>query len=324
MRGSTRADAAAGSILAPGTHGGDAGAVARALGVEPSALVDLSSSLNPFAPDVPALATGYLDALRAYPDPTVATVALAAAMGVDPDRLLLTNGGAEAIALVAHHLRRGSIVEPEFSLYRRHLEHVDAAAPRWRSNPGNPSGHLALPSDEAAVWDEAFYPLATGCWSRGDQESWRLGSLTKLWACAGLRLGYVLAPTAQAARTLRRRQPEWSVNGLALALMAPLLERTDLDGWAVSIVASRHELAAALRTGLADAGCAGAIVHDTDVNWLLVELPMPAVTARSQLAHAGVLVRDATSFGLPTTIRVALPRPADVERVVRSFASLRP
>ena len=54
-----------------------------------------------------------------------ATVALAAAMGVDPDRLLLTNGGAEAIVLVAAHLPVGQVTAPEFSLYGKHLAAID-------------------------------------------------------------------------------------------------------------------------------------------------------------------------------------------------------
>ena len=72
---------------------------------------------------------------------------------VDPDRLLLTNGGAEAIALVGAELG-GRVEEPDFALYPR------GGGPLWRSNPHNPTGRLARgPAD---VWDEAFYPLATG------------------------------------------------------------------------------------------------------------------------------------------------------------------
>ena len=60
-----------------------------------------------------------------------------------PARLLLTNGGAEAIALVAAELGPGWVDEPDFSLYRRHLPAIDPDGPRWRSNPHNPTGRLA-------------------------------------------------------------------------------------------------------------------------------------------------------------------------------------
>ena len=127
----------------PGAHGGDGARLAAALGVDPSTVLDLSASMNPCAPDVTALAARHLDSLRRYPDATAATAATAAALGVDADRVVLTNGGSEAIALVAQDLFEGDVHDPEFSLYRRHLAVVDAGGGRWRSNPNNPTGELA-------------------------------------------------------------------------------------------------------------------------------------------------------------------------------------
>src|SRR5690606_15432930 len=49
-------------IPPPGPHGGDGPAVAHALGINPTAVVDLSMSLNPFAPDVAALVRRHADA----------------------------------------------------------------------------------------------------------------------------------------------------------------------------------------------------------------------------------------------------------------------
>ena len=91
----------------------------------------------------------------------------------------------------------------EFSLYARHLAEAvdpaeDPAAPRIRSNPNNPTGRLAGAGETAAVWDEAFYPLATGVWTRGDRRrtgGGGLGSLTKVFACPGLRVGLRRTPT---------------------------------------------------------------------------------------------------------------------------------
>jgi hypothetical protein len=82
---------------------------------------------------------------------------------------------------------------PEFSLYARHLQALRREAGRWQSNPNNPTGELAAPDAEAAVWDEAFWSLATGTWTRGDADRGAVvvGSLTKLFACPGLRVGYV-------------------------------------------------------------------------------------------------------------------------------------
>src|SRR5204863_4411610 len=81
------------TVPPPGLHGGDGPAVAEALGLDPSSVLDLSVSLNPFAPDVRALALGHLDALTRYPAPERATCALGAAVRVDASRVVLTNGG---------------------------------------------------------------------------------------------------------------------------------------------------------------------------------------------------------------------------------------
>jgi histidinol-phosphate/aromatic aminotransferase/cobyric acid decarboxylase-like protein len=297
----------------PGAHGGDGARLAAALGVDPSAVLDLSASMNPCAPDVTALAARRLDALRRYPDATAATIATAAALGVDPDRVLLTNGGSEAIALVAQDAFEGDVRDPEFSLYRRHLAVVDegggqdGGGRRWRSNPNNPTGELAAPDDEAAVWDEAFWPIATGTWTRGDaaRGATIVGSLTKLFACPGLRVGYVLAPDAASADRLRWRQPLWSVNGLACALVPELLDLADLEGWAQATRSLQRELAGVLRS-------AGYRAEAPAAPWVLVS---PAGDLRDRLARSGILVRDCGSFGLADTVRMGLPGPGGLERV---------
>jgi histidinol-phosphate/aromatic aminotransferase/cobyric acid decarboxylase-like protein len=299
---------------ASGQHGGDAAAIARARGIDPNAMVDLSASMNHFAPDVTALLSAQLACdpglVGRYPDAAHASHQLAEAMGVDPDVVVLTNGGAEAIALVAAESPIGSVVDPEFSLYRRHLATVDSHAPRWRSNPSNPLGALAAATETAGVWDEAFYPIATGQWTRGDAEVWRVGSLTKLWNCPGLRLGYAIAPSLQAASRIRHRQPQWAVNGLALALVPDMLDQTDLPGWHGSIAHARREFATAL-------SALGYAVQDTCVNWVLVDRP----DLRAALIPHGVVVRDCTSFGLPGLHRVALPPASHFDRVLAAFAA---
>jgi histidinol-phosphate/aromatic aminotransferase/cobyric acid decarboxylase-like protein len=285
-------------LPAGGPHGGDGVRLARALGVDVSAVLDLSASLNPLAPDPTPVLAHHLDAIGRYPDPGPATAALAAAMGVDADRLVLTNGGSEAIALVANQLEAGWVDEPDFSLYRRHLRTLDPAAGRWRSNPHNPSGLLARPGETALVWDEAFWPLASGTWTRGDTESGSIvvGSLTKLLACPGLRVGYILCPGPDLAARLARQQPQWALNGLAAAGLPGLLDTVDLPGWAGEVARLRTRLSRAL----ADAGYRP---QPSDANWVLV----PAPQLRSRLAAQAICVRDCASFGLPGTVRIAVP-----------------
>jgi histidinol-phosphate/aromatic aminotransferase/cobyric acid decarboxylase-like protein len=284
-------------------------AVARALGRSPDDLLDLSVSLNPCAPAAWPLVRDAARTIARYPDPGEATALMADALGVPADRVLLTNGGAEAIALVAAEHPIGWVEEPEFSLYRRHLTAVRRGAPAWRSNPGNPLGRLAAPEDQAFVWDESFHPLATGHWTRGDDHSYRIGSLTKVWACPGLRLGYVIAPDAAARDALAARQPRWSVNALALAVVPGMLAETDLVGWAATIRSLRADLVDLLTAY-------GLSVGRSEGNWVLVA---GAGHLRRPFAQRGVLVRDCTSFGLPGTVRIAVP---DGSGLVRLAAAL--
>jgi threonine-phosphate decarboxylase len=308
--------AAHGLVPPAGAHGGDVERVAEALRCERSEILDLSASFNPDAPDVAALAKTELDSLSRYPDPTGATAAMAAALETTADSVLLTNGGAEAIALVAADLGRAAVGGPEFSLYARHLaETVDPAddpdAPRISSNPNNPTGRLAAPTDTVAVWDEAFYPLATGLWTRGDVAAGRaavvVGSLTKVFACPGLRVGYVHADPAVIAR-LSERQPRWALNGLAAAVVPELFARADLPRWAATTARRRAALAAAIPG-----------VEPSDANFVLAQVEDGAAAARARLARRGVLVRDCTSFGLPGHVRIAVPDEVGLARLVAAW-----
>jgi histidinol-phosphate/aromatic aminotransferase/cobyric acid decarboxylase-like protein len=278
------------------------------LGLDPGAILDLSASFNPVAPDPAEVVAKHLDGLRHYPDARDATGALAAALGVARERVLLTNGGAEAIALVAAAVG-GTVAEPDFGLYPRTGPggHRPGPAgpgghrpgPRWRSNPHNPTGRLARDHARSGVWDEAFYPLATGHWTRGDADRGAtvVGSLTKVFACPGLRLGYVLAPEEQLIAALTVRQPHWSVNGLATASLPGLLERADLPTWAGAVALLRADLHALLAAH-------GLDPQPSDANFVLAT---HADGLRARLAPEGVVVRDCASFGLPGCARIAVP-----------------
>jgi histidinol-phosphate/aromatic aminotransferase/cobyric acid decarboxylase-like protein len=300
------------SVVPPaGDHGGDGRRVAAALGLDPSSVLDLSASMNPVAPDPRPLLARHLHATQRYPDPAPATAALAEVLAVDRRRLLLTNGGSEAIALVGAEVRRGWVEEPDFSLYRRHLETLEPGAPLFRSNPHNPTGVLAGAEDRAEVWDEAFYPLATGSWTRGDADrgSVVVGSLTKVLACPGLRLGYVLAPDAELLERLARRQPCWSVNGLASDALPALLATVDLPAWAVAITELRQQLVdLLLRHGLQP--------RPSAANYVLVAR---AAGLRQRLARQGVIVRGCASFGLSDHVRIAVPDAGGLDRLAAAL-----
>jgi histidinol-phosphate/aromatic aminotransferase/cobyric acid decarboxylase-like protein len=88
------------------------------------------------------------------------------------------------------------------------------------------------------------------------------------------------------------------VSSLACAAVPELLDLADLKGWAATVAAWRDDLVGVLaRHGLtADA---------SDANWVLVDAP----DLRARLAAHAVAVRDCTSFGMPGTVRIAVPDP---------------
>jgi histidinol-phosphate/aromatic aminotransferase/cobyric acid decarboxylase-like protein len=299
-----------------GAHGGDGARVAAALGLAPDAVLDLSASLNPFAPDVVALAGRHLGALRRYPDVDEAERLVAVMVDVPAERLVLTAGGAQAIALVAAHLGAGWVEEPDFSLYRRHLPRLDPGAPPWRSDPHNPSGALAPaggPAPADAVWDEAFLPLGAGTWTRR-RPGWALGSLTKAFACPGLRLGYAIAPTEDDAAALRAHRPAWAVGGVACAVLPELVAAADPQGWTAQIADARKATVAVLEQH-------GLQPLPSDAPWLLVPR---AAGLRDALARRAVVVRDCTSFGLPGHVRVAVPDDEGLDRLDAALAAVGP
>jgi histidinol-phosphate/aromatic aminotransferase/cobyric acid decarboxylase-like protein len=217
-------------------------------------LVDLAVNVHQ-APMPPWLRTAIarsLDDLARYPDPTEAEHALAAAHHRKATDVLATSGAAEAFTLTARlrQWRKPVVVHPQFtepdvalesagttpvhvSLNTNCLFTLDAdAIPDDADlvvigNPTNPTGvrHLAstlrsLTRDgRLVVVDEAFND--DGVESLADVRIPGLlvvRSLTKLWAIAGLRAGYVLGEPDTIAR-LRDLQPPWSVSTPAAAAM---------------------------------------------------------------------------------------------------------
>ncbi|GIU83531.1 MAG: threonine-phosphate decarboxylase [Acidimicrobiales bacterium] len=294
-----------------GDHGDDLLRVAAALGRPPEDFLDLAVSCNPVAADMTGLLVRHAAAIRRYPDPAPLREAFSTMLGVEPDMLLFTNGASEAIALLAATLGPGRVEEPEFGLFPRG---GDASAPRWISDPNNPTGLLAPPDREADVRDESFWPLATGTWTRGDARIATVGSFTKLFACPGLRLGYVVAD-AELVRELGARQPRWSVSSLAIACVTEALTRVDVPSQASRVAELRRELSALFESH-------GLHPRPSDACWILVDVG-DAARFRAELALRGVLVRDCTSFGMPETVRVAVPRLEGLKRLDEVLRELR-
>lgn len=144
-----------------------------------------------------------------------------------------------------------------------------------------------------------------------------LRSLTKDQALAGLRVGAAIAPTEIAA-ALERERPPWSVNAMAqAAVLAAVSDEAVrfVDDSRRRLLADREALAADLCT-------LDLRVHPSDTVYALVSLGRRVAATdlrRKLLARHHVLVRDATSFGLPHHVRVAARPAADRGRFVAAL-----
>ncbi|MCX7680433.1 MAG: histidinol-phosphate aminotransferase family protein [Anaerolineae bacterium] len=348
--------------LSPDQHGGLDYARLRAEGIAPEEVLDFSVNSNPFGPH-PAVqeALARVDVSR-YPDPEAGLLRerLAALCGLPPAQVLVTNGTAQAIWLVAlAYLEPGDaalVVGPTFGEYRVASQlmaaavhalsaseergfHPDVGAiadqvstlrPRlvWLCNPNNPTGVYLdreavlciLRACEAAgsllVLDEAYVNFAASPWDSisllRSGHLLLLRSMTKDFALAGLRLGYVLG-APDAIRALRRAQPPWSVN--AAAQVAGLAALDHLEEYRETWRRLRGVIED-LRVGVAGRGFSAL---PTTVNFLLVQTGDGDRT-REALARRRILVRSCRSFGLPAHIRVGTRRPEENQRLLEALA----
>ncbi len=276
--------------------------------------------------------------------------------------MLLTAGAAEAFVLLARALkvRRPVVVHPQFTepeaalrdaghtVDRVLLREADgfrldpAAVPEDADlvvvgNPTNPTSvlhpaaaiaGLARPGRTLVV-DEAFMDAVPGereaLAGRTDVPGLVvLRSLTKTWGLAGLRIGYVLAPSEIIAE-LERAQPLWPVSTPALAAaracMAPraLAEAAHA---AHRIAADRAHLVAGL-SAFASRGVR--VAEPAEGPFVLVRMP-DAAGVRRRLRGLGYAVRRGDTFpGLGEGwVRVAVRDRATVGGFLQALSAALP
>lgn len=194
-------------------------------------------------------------------------------------------------------------------------------------NPNNPTGHLlGLRELEAIleacghllVVDEAFINFADPAFTAlpllPSRRLLILRSLTKDYALAGLRLGYLIAPP-ETVEVLQRVLPPWSVNALAQAAGCAALQD---GGHLRRTLALTRRAAASLREEIQGLGIP---VLPSHTHFFLAEVG-DAVTLRQRLLHSGLVVRDCTSFGLPRFIRIATRQPHENAHLVEGLKRL--
>lgn len=298
-------------------HGGDVWQ-----GGNPEQWLDFSANLNPDGPPgwvLEAMAQGLAYA-RYYPDlkGAAARRGVAEHLGINEDCVLVTAGGIEAAAMAAVMPGECVIVQPTFQEYGRlcksfrsvnrerlHEYPLSEGETLWLCNPNNPTGD-ALSRDEVAallakaeragarlIVDEAFIEYCPGR-SVADLAAENpslvvLGSLTKVLAIPGVRLGYMVA-TPHVTSALAEALLPWRLNCLADAVAAALPGyRDDFDRICATNAERRTRFAQAL-SGV------GAEVHPSEANFLLCDFGRDMRPAIEALRREHILLRPCGMF----------------------------
>jgi histidinol-phosphate aminotransferase len=205
----------------------------------------------------------------------------------------------------------------------------------WLCNPNNPTGiwldkQQILPIAQACqhvgatlIVDEAYHHFViphedfSSIELQGPNDGHKvivLRSLTKDYALAGLRLGYALV-TPDCAQRLRRQLPSWNVSGAAQdAGRAALADQQHLTHTLRKLASEREEFFQALKEG-------GLPPMPSRTHFCLLDVG-DAPRIRLELLRRNIVVRDCTSFGLPSLIRVATRRKEDWQRLLPALRSV--
>jgi histidinol-phosphate/aromatic aminotransferase/cobyric acid decarboxylase-like protein len=190
------------------------------------------------------------------------------------------------------------------------------AAALYLCSPNNPTGEhvplaavrtlAALLPETLIVLDQSFLALSDHADELGDvlgqhvlpDNVLRVRSLTKEFACPGLRVGLCVGAPAL-IRRVEAMRPTWATSSPALAAIAAAAREHAFVGasW-LRLRADREAVAALLRAR-------GFAPRASDTCYQLVSLQGEAHVFCERLQHQGVQLRDCTSFGLPRFVRIA-------------------
>jgi len=307
-------------------------------------LLDFSANLNPFPPEIPWKPDP--SSLSSYPDDRYEALreVIGRTFHRPPEEIAVGNGSMEIIRIFCQATFTDgdefSVEHPTFGEYELSAritgacpaEEPACARVRFICNPNNPTGALRSADELRDILrqvactsgtlflDEAFIELSDPAQSlvtERDPALFTLRSLTKAFAVPGLIFGYGFGDPDLISR-MEVLRPPWSVNTFAeeFAILAfrhyHLLEESRKR-----IRVEREWLERNLRS-------LGLSLRPSSANFLLVNLEGSATEPAARLLARGILVRDCASFGLPDSIRIAVRRREENERLVEAFAACMP
>jgi threonine-phosphate decarboxylase len=289
-------------------------------------ILDFSASVNPFPPFFSWHPD--MSSLEHYPDDSYGELKehISRTFHRSPQEICVGNGSIELIRVFCSVILRGNkkfFTEPhtfgEYALSARlagahKAGRIQDSDVSFICNPNNPTGILRKKDEMICrledstshggllFCDEAFIELSDPDQSMVDvcdPGLFVLHSLTKSFSVPGIRFGYGFGDP-DLIEKIEITRPPWSVNAFAEAYAIEALRHWD------GLAESRKALAAErefLAAGLCNLGLSPG---PSAANYILVECDHDVSMLCRCLVQRNILVRDCTSFGLPSCIRIAV------------------
>ena len=140
--------------------------------------------------------------------------------------------------------------------------------------------------------------------------------MTKDFALAGIRLGYVVGSEEKIA-CISRVAPAWNVNAYAQAAGLMALKQKDfLKRANAKLRTEKKHLISALEE-------IGLIALPSSTHYFLINVGHAAMFRLQLLQEHHIQVRDCTSFGLPSFIRISTRTRDENERLINAMKVMR-
>jgi histidinol-phosphate aminotransferase len=331
--------------------------VARELGLEPDDLVKLSSNENPYGPSERAV-EAIRDAaptVHRYPTAVHAdlTEKLATRWDVAPEQVWVTPGADGLIDYLGRAMLDPGdevlVPEPGFSYYgmsaRYHnggvatyglskdddfaltadvvLDGYEGERVVYVTTPHNPTGATMplaevrtlaerVADDTLVVVDEAYGEFTTvpSAVSLLDEyENLAVArTFSKAYGLAGLRIGYGVVPESWADAYARVNTPFAASEVACRAALAALEDDDHVERTVAGARRAREHIAEEL----------DAPTWDSGGNFVLADVGDASAVAEASQSE-GVIVRDCTSFGLPSCVRISCGTDAEVREATETL-----
>ncbi len=334
----------------------------ESIGVSPQQVIDFSSNINPFGPPSIVKEILPNVELSSYPDRDAIAFRreLSNQLGVDLNQIVVGNGTSELIWLIAFaFVQPGDkivVIGPTFGEYQRcarlmggQVRFVNASPEKqfnldykevdqalntdqpglcFICNPNNPTGTI-VPLETIQSWaqtypdigfilDEAYLPFAPEFQSAIKlclPNLIVLCSMTKDFSLAGVRLGYAVGPEED-IKNISQIRPAWNVNALAQSAgLAVLKQEHFMPESNQKIRIEKEKLVFALKD-------LGFSTPPSETHYFLVEVG-EARKFRSRLLRDHLIqVRDCTSFGLPSYVRISTRKSEDNQQLISAIKDM--